>query len=73
VAVDNLNGAEVCGRTVRVDHVKQFKPPREYLEVKEDDPDFFDKLYKPSGPDGKGWGDFRKLTKEEEELAEREA
>jgi RNA-binding motif X-linked protein 2 len=69
VVVDNMNGSEVCGRTLRVDHVKQFKPPREYLDVKDDDPDFFHKLYRPSGPDGAGWGEFRQRTKEEEELA----
>jgi RNA-binding motif X-linked protein 2 len=56
LAVDNFNAADICGRTLRVDHVKEFKPPKEYLLIKDDDPDFFDKLYKPSGPDGKGWG-----------------
>jgi len=58
-----MNAAEVCGRMLRVDHVKQFKPPREFLDVKEDDPEFFSKLYKPSGPDGAGWGDFRERSK----------
>ena len=24
------------------------------------------KLYKPTGPDGQGWGDFRKMTNQEE-------
>ena len=28
LAVDNFNGAEVCGRTLRVDHIKKYKPPR---------------------------------------------
>jgi RNA-binding motif X-linked protein 2 len=34
LAVDNFNGAEVCGRQVRVDHVKKYKPPREFLDIK---------------------------------------
>lgn len=28
LAVDNLNGAQVLGRTLRVDHVKNYKQPR---------------------------------------------
>ena len=35
------------------------------LEVKEDDPDYLEKLYTPSGPDGRGWGEWRKFTDEE--------
>jgi hypothetical protein len=31
-----LNGSEVCGRTILVDHVRQFKIPREYLETEEE-------------------------------------
>ena len=30
LAVDNFNGVELCGRTLKVDHVKQYRPPREY-------------------------------------------
>lgn len=33
LAVDNLNGIELCGRTILVDHVRQYKIPREYLET----------------------------------------
>ena len=36
LAVDNMNGAEVCGRQIMVDHVRQYKIPREYLETEED-------------------------------------
>lgn len=36
LAVDNLNGIELCGRTILVDHVRQYKIPREYLETEED-------------------------------------
>lgn len=31
LAVDNFNGAEICGKVLRVDHVKKYKPPREFL------------------------------------------
>ena len=63
MAVDNFNGYELCGKTIRVDHVfwnnvkvKDFKLPNEYLEIDESDPNYLDKFYKPSGPDGRGWG-----------------
>ena len=59
LAVDNLNGANLCGRIVRVDHVEQYKIPREYFEEGKGE------LYKPTGPDGKGWGEERFQTKEE--------
>lgn len=104
LAVDNLNGIELCGRTVCCDHVKQYKIPKEFMylsdsEEKEDKKDkdanndgskdgddkddenksdvesddsavkeekarekWEKKLYKPTGPDGLGWGDFRKMT-----------
>lgn len=29
LAVDNLNGAKVLDRTIRVDHVKNYKQPKE--------------------------------------------
>ncbi|XP_016840784.1 RNA-binding motif protein, X-linked 2 [Nasonia vitripennis] len=28
LAVDNLNGIKILGRTIRVDHVKDYKPPK---------------------------------------------
>lgn len=117
LAVDNLNGIELCGRTILVDHVRQYKIPREYMETEEDrkkkkrmrkeaekkkrkvqdeeegsdrglddeeegsssddenNPEYIGltpeeieilkwkkRLYKPTGPDGKGWGDFRQLN-----------
>jgi RNA-binding motif protein, X-linked 2 len=127
LAVDNMNGAEVCGRQIMVDHVRQYKIPREYLETEEDkkkrkekekakklaerkkdpanyaeeeeklsqdlseskhsDSDDSDnpeyegmspeeieelkwkkRLYKPTGPDGKGWGDFRTLNAQDLEV-----
>ena len=44
-----------------MNHVKEFKIPKEYLDVGEDENDLIgdEKLYKPSGPDGRGWGEFR--------------
>jgi hypothetical protein len=70
LAVDNFNGINLCGRTIRVDHVKKFRPPKEYTEIKEgiDENNFFDALYKPTGPDGRGWGEFRELDEEEKIL-----
>ena len=67
LAVDNMNATLLCGRPISVDHVKEFKPPRPEIKAKEDgaessSEDIEGKLYKPSGPDGNGWGDFRKLT-----------
>lgn len=61
--------------------MKKFKPPREFIEVKEDpnrkgvaieDEDELEKLYKPSGPDGRGWGEFRQYTEEELRALEEE-
>lgn len=64
VAVDNLNGVLICGRNVKVDHVKEFKLPKENTEISEGDL-VEAKAYKPSGPDGKGWGNFRDLDEVE--------
>ena len=51
---------------MRVDHVKNYSIHKEYLNI--DDSDLKEgesievRLYKPTGPDGKGWGEFRKLN-----------
>merc|ERR1711879_322054 len=34
LAVDNLNGIQLVGRTLRVDHVKDYKPPKDEEEEK---------------------------------------
>lgn len=85
-----MNGANVCDRQILVDHVKQYKIPKEYMflssdsEKSEGESDnhlsesalarkrsekaaikLEKKLYKPTGPDGRSWGDFRELTTEE--------
>ena len=41
-----------------MNHVKEFKIPKGYLEIDEDE-NIDTKIYKPSGPDGRGWGQFR--------------
>ena len=45
--------------------VKEFKIPNEFLEVDETNTDYLDKIYKPSGPDGLGWGRWRNHTEQE--------
>eukprot|EP01016_Furgasonia_blochmanni_P025193 TRINITY_DN2712_c0_g1_i4.p1 TRINITY_DN2712_c0_g1~~TRINITY_DN2712_c0_g1_i4.p1 ORF type:complete len:257 (+),score=78.09 TRINITY_DN2712_c0_g1_i4:166-936(+) len=72
LAVDNFNGAEVCGRSIRVDHVRKFRPPKEYTEIGEDEDLKDKKVYKPSGPDGRGWDEFREYTEEELKALEEE-
>lgn len=67
LAVDNFNGISLCGRTIRVDHVKDYKPPNFH----QGNGEFNDNsLYKPSGPDGRGWGRFREYTEEEKKVLE---
>ncbi len=70
LAVDNLNGSNICGRVIRVDHVEQYKIPREYFDADDFDEKGEKKMYKPSGPDGKGWGEDRILTPEEIKIFE---
>ena len=60
-----------------VDHVKQYKIPREYMYLDEqekkagkkekdeqssDEDKLEQKMFKPTGPDGRSWGDFRECT-----------
>jgi hypothetical protein len=52
---------------IRVDHVEQYKIPREYLNIEEDEDLEEKNIYKPTGPDGKGWGEDRILSNEDEE------
>eukprot|EP00357_Protocruzia_adherens_P029466 CAMPEP_0115010498 /NCGR_PEP_ID=MMETSP0216-20121206/23353_1 /TAXON_ID=223996 /ORGANISM="Protocruzia adherens, Strain Boccale" /LENGTH=158 /DNA_ID=CAMNT_0002378727 /DNA_START=122 /DNA_END=595 /DNA_ORIENTATION=- len=65
LAVDNLNGAKVAGRTLRVYHCDDYKPPKKHTYVKDDDEEQEIELYKPSGPDGKSWGKYREMTEED--------
>lgn len=51
----------------------KYRPPKEYLELKEEGTDILDEnLYKPSGPDGRGWGEYRDYTEEELLMIEEE-
>lgn len=44
-----------------MDHVHRYKIPKEYFNLEEGE-DINDKdTYRPTGPDGKGWGEFRTL------------
>ena len=65
LAVDNLNGSNVCERVLKVDHVHQYRIPKEYLCLEEGQGLDEKQLYKPTGPDGKGWGEFREEDEEE--------
>lgn len=58
LAVDNFNAATVCGRVIHVDHVSEYRLPKEFAD--EDTKATFN----PTGPDGQGWGEFKRLTKE---------
>ena len=64
-----------------VDHILEYKVPKAVFTDKEDKTKIgyqkeaeegggsdIDKLYKPSGPDGKGWGEFRSLNQTDLEL-----
>lgn len=33
LAVDNLNGIKIKGRTIRVDHVKDYRPPKDHEDI----------------------------------------
>ncbi|KAJ0061525.1 hypothetical protein NL108_005510, partial [Boleophthalmus pectinirostris] len=33
LAVDNFNGIKIKGRTIRVDHVKDYKPPKDHEDI----------------------------------------
>ena len=83
LAVDNLNGVDLCGRSILVDHVKQYKIPREFYQISEDEQSenssddsetkkkkWEQKVFKPTGPDGRGWGELRNCTMEEEVILE---
>ena len=91
--MDNLNGTELCSRTILCDHVKQYKIPKEMMYLSDSKSESSDddqlpeeereakkeakakekwekKLYKPTGPDGKGWGDFREQTERDKIILE---
>ena len=69
LAVDNLNGINVLGRVLKVDHVEKYRVPKEYLQPEDvdaaasqsdqnSDKDEKKKIYKASGPYGDGIKSF---------------
>lgn len=59
LAVDNFNATKICGRTIKVDHVNDYRVPKEFRENNDEVLE-----YKPTGPDGSGWGEFKRLTED---------
>ena len=84
LAVDNLNGIKIGGNIILVDHVEEYKLPKEFEESDSEDNDknnrdnksnysceeFTKKEYKLTGPDGKGWGKDRILSEEDKLMFE---
>ena len=84
LAVDNLNGIKIGGKLILVDHVEEYRLPKEF-EQSDDEENIYDnkyqdksdisdnnkkKQYKLTGPDGKGWGKDRILSEEDEKMFE---
>ena len=47
-----------------MDHIESYRIPRYFPDSDEEvetKKSIEEKLYKPSGPDGKGWGEFREM------------
>ena len=66
LAVDNLNGIKIGGKMILVDHVEEYKVPKEFEENENDENGVQkEKKYKLTGPDGKGWGKDRVLSEED--------
>eukprot|EP00405_Crypthecodinium_cohnii_P017213 CAMPEP_0206458988 /NCGR_PEP_ID=MMETSP0324_2-20121206/23908_1 /ASSEMBLY_ACC=CAM_ASM_000836 /TAXON_ID=2866 /ORGANISM="Crypthecodinium cohnii, Strain Seligo" /LENGTH=278 /DNA_ID=CAMNT_0053930453 /DNA_START=36 /DNA_END=872 /DNA_ORIENTATION=+ len=62
LAVDNMNGYQLLGRTMRVDHVEKYKAPKQLDENDLDengDPKLLE--YKATGAEGKGTGVYNVL------------
>ena len=67
LAVDNFNGISFEGATLRVEHLKRFEVPQDYKRIGKDQ-ELEEKYYFVSGPDGRGYGNERKLSKQEKEF-----
>ena len=67
LAVDNLNGIKIGGNFILVDHVEEYRLPKEYNKD-ENNEDGEKKIYKLTGPDGRGWGKDRILNEEDKLL-----
>ena len=84
LAVDNLNGIKIGGNLILVDHVEEYKLPKEF-EQSDDEEDnnyknnnkfIYEDVknkkieYKLTGPDGKGWGKDRILSEDDVKMFE---
>ena len=82
--MDNLNGIKIGGKFILVDHVEEYKLPKEFEQSDDEEKNYDDKYYNKSdkskndqkieykltGPDGKGWGKDRILSEEDTKLFE---
>merc|ERR1719316_2345901 len=62
LAVDNMNGFQLLGRTIRVDHVEKYKAPKKFDENEKDadgDPKLLE--YEATGAEGKGYKVYNAL------------
>ena len=63
LAVDNFNGIKIFDNIVKVNHVMDFKLPKCFTKLNSETEKL--QIYKPSGPDGKGWYDNREYTNDD--------
>ncbi len=84
LAVDNLNGIKIGGNLILVDHVEEYKLPKDFEQSDEEEDNnyknnnkFIDEdvknkkiEYKLTGPDGKGWGKDRILSEDDVKMFE---
>ena len=82
LAVDNLNGIKIGGKLILVDHVEEYRLPKKFEQSESEEENNYlenkfekrsvnnnkKKEYKLTGPDGKGWGKDRILSKEEQKI-----
>lgn len=59
LAVDNFNGITLCDYKILVDHISEYKLPKNNFNKSNKITDLEKEIYKPSGPDGLGWGEYR--------------
>ena len=80
LAVDNLNGIKIGGKLILVDHVEEYRLPKEFEQSDNEENNKYQdksdisnnkkKEYKLTGPDGKGWGKDRILSEEDKKMFE---
>ncbi|CAG7830407.1 unnamed protein product [Allacma fusca] len=70
LAVDNFNGIKILGRTIRVDHVKDYKPPKDTDKLDDITRQLYEQGCAPKvaeNPNSKVVGGYKLLDEEEEE------